>query len=239
MKVVDTPIKLKLRHMAYQVDFDHPVQKGDLIAGTKDRHYQVDLSEDVLNRYAVRTIVITDLQGNQTQIVQRVHFVRIVWVDAVTGLPIIPLESVDWQTLNTKSIWNAVSIPQIDGYQAIITDTDTGQQLISIDKQTPSATNNQTINVIYQAKTGQRIINYVDENDNVIGTQTVTGDINTMVPVKLNLPKTGSWPTKTISLTALRSRPPISQLTFWLFIGWLRKHHSCARLRGRSTLEIR
>lgn len=189
MKVVDTPIKLKLRHMAYQVDFDHPVQKGDLIAGTKDRHYQVDLSEDVLNRYAVRTIVITDLQGNQTQIVQRVHFVRIVWVDAVTGLPIIPLESVDWQTLNTKSIWNAVSIPQIDGYQAIITDTDTGQQLISIDKQTPSATNNQTINVIYQAKTGQRIINYVDENDNVIGTQTVTGDINTMVPVKLNLPK--------------------------------------------------
>lgn len=189
MKVVDTPIKLKLRHMAYQVDFDHPVQKGDLIAGTKDRHYQVDLSEDVLNRYAVRTIVITDLQGNQTQIVQRVHFVRIVWVDAVTGLPIIPLESVDWQTLNTKSIWNAVSIPQIDGYQAIITDTDTGQQLISIDKQTPSATNNQTINVIYQAKTGQRIINYVDENDNVIGTQTVTGDINTMVLVKLNLPK--------------------------------------------------
>lgn len=189
MKVVDTPIKLKIRHMAYQVDFDHPVQKGDLIAGTKDRHYQVDLTEDVLNRYAVRTIVITDLQGNQTKIIQRVHFVRSVWVDAVTGLPIIPLESIDWQTLNTKSIWNAVSIPQIDGYQAIITDADTGQQLSSIDKETPSATSNQTINVIYQAKTGQRIINYVDENGNVIGTQTVTGDLSTTVPVKLNLPK--------------------------------------------------
>ncbi|MFR0584451.1 mucin-binding protein [Limosilactobacillus mucosae] len=173
MKLVDTPIKLRIRHIAVQVDFDHPVQKGDLIAGTQNQHYQIDLGPDVLNRYATRTIIITDLQGKQSQITQRVHFVRSVWVDAVTGLPIIPLTSLEWQPLNTKSLWNAVSVPEIPGYQAVITDAATGQQLSAIEQVTPDALANQTIKVVYQAQTGQRTINYVDENGSIIGTQTV------------------------------------------------------------------
>ncbi|MDC2829143.1 BspA family leucine-rich repeat surface protein [Limosilactobacillus mucosae] len=188
MKLVDTPIKLRIRHIAVQVDFDHPVQKGELIAGTQNQHYQIDLGPDVLNRYATRTIIITDLQGKQSQITQRVHFVRSVWVDAVTGLPIIPLTSLEWQPLNTKSLWNAVSVPEIPGYQAVITDAATGQQLSAIEQVTPDALANQTIKVVYQAQTEQRTINYVDENGNVIGTQTVNGVLNATVPVKLILP---------------------------------------------------
>lgn len=188
MKLVDTPIKLRIRHIAVQVDFDHPVQKGDVIAGTQNQHYQIDLGPDVLNRYATRTIIITDLQGKQSQITQRVHFVRSVWVDAVTGLPIIPLTSLEWQPLNTKSLWNAVSIPEIPGYQAVITDAATGQQLSAIEQVTPDALANQTIKVVYQAQTGQRTINYVDENGSIIGTQTVNGVLNATVPVKLILP---------------------------------------------------
>lgn len=188
MKLVDTPIKLRVRHQAVLVDFDHPVQKGELIAGTQNQHYQVDLGPDVLNRYATRTIIITDLQGKQSQITQRVHFVRSVWVDAVTGLPIIPLTSLEWQPLNTKSFWNAVTIPQIEGYQAIITDEATGQQLSAIEQVMPDALANQTIKVVYQAQNGQRTINYVDEDGSIIGTQTVNGVLNAVVPVKLILP---------------------------------------------------
>lgn len=188
MKLADTPIKLKVRHQAVLVDFDHPVQKGEVIAGTQNQHYQVDLGTDKLNRYATRTIIITDLQGKQSQITQRVHFVRSVWVDAVTGLPIIPLTSLEWQPLNTKSFWNAVTIPQIEGYQAIITDEATGQQLSAIEQVSPDALANQTIKVVYQAQTGQRTINYVDENGSIIGTQTVNGALNAVVPVKLILP---------------------------------------------------
>lgn len=189
MKLVDTPIKLRVRHQAVLVDFDHPVQKGELIAGTQNQHYQVDLGPDVLNRYATRTIIITDLQGKQSQITQRVHFVRSVWVDAVTGLPIIPLTSLEWQPLNTKSFWNAVTIPQIEGYQAIITDEATGQQLSAIEQVMPDALANQTIKVVYQAQNGQRTINYVDEDGSVIGTQTVSGNLNAMIPVELVLPQ--------------------------------------------------
>ena len=188
MKLVDTPIKLRIRHIAVQVDFDHPVQKGDVIAGTQNQHYQIDLGPDVLNRYATRTIIITDLQGKQSEITQRVHFVRSVWVDAVTGLPIIPLTSLEWQPLNTKSLWNAVVVSEIPGYQAVITDAATGQQLSAIEQVTPDALANQTIKVVYQAQTDQRTINYVDENGNVIGTQTVNGVLNATVPVKLILP---------------------------------------------------
>lgn len=188
MKLVDTPIKLRVRHIAVLVDFDHPVQKGELIAGTQNQHYQVDLGADKLNRYATRTIIITDLQGKQSQITQRVHFVRSVWVDAVTGLPIIPLTSLEWQPLNTKSFWNAVTIPQIEGYQAIITDEATGQQLSAIEQVSPDATSSQTIMVVYQVQNGQRRINYVDENGSIIGTQTVNGALNAVVPVKLILP---------------------------------------------------
>lgn len=188
MKLVDTPIKLRIRHIAVQVDFNHPVQKGELIAGTQNQHYQIDLGPDVLNRYATRTIIITDLQGKQSQITQRVHFVRSVWVDAVTGLPIIPLTSLEWQPLNTKSLWNAVAVSEIPGYQAVITDAATGQQLSAIEQVTPDALANQTIKVVYQAQTDQRTINYVDENGNVIGTQTVNGVLNATVPVKLILP---------------------------------------------------
>lgn len=188
MKLVDTPIKLRIRHIAVQVDFDHPVQKGELIAGTQNQHYQVDLGADKLNRYATRTIIITDLQGEQSQIIQRVHFVRSVWVDAVTGLPIIPLTSLEWQPLNTKSFWNAVSVPEIPGYQAVITDEATGQQLPAIEQVSPDATSSQTIMVVYQAQNGQRRINYVDENGSIIGTQTVNGVLNAVVPVKLILP---------------------------------------------------
>lgn len=188
MKLVDTPIKLRIRHIAVQVDFNHPVQKGELIAGTQNQHYQIDLGPDVLNRYATRTIIITDLQGKQSEITQRVHFVRSVWVDAVTGLPIIPLTSLEWQPLNTKSLWNAVAVSEILGYQAVITDAATGQQLSAIEQVTPDALANQTIKVVYQAQTDQRTINYVDENGNVIGTQTVNGVLNATVPVKLILP---------------------------------------------------
>lgn len=188
MKLVDTPIKLRIRHIAVQVDFNHPVQKGELIAGTQNQHYQIDLGPDVLNRYATRTIIITDLQGKQSEITQRVHFVRSVWVDAVTGLPIIPLTSLEWQPLNTKSLWNAVAVSEIPGYQAVITDAATGQQLSAIEQVTPDALANQTIKVVYQAQTDQRTINYVDENGNVIGTQTVNGVLNATVPVKLILP---------------------------------------------------
>lgn len=188
MKLTDTPIKLKVRHQAVLVDFDHPVQKGELIAGTQNQHYQVDLGTDKLNRYATRTIIITDLQGKQSRIIQQVHFVRSVWVDAVTGLPIIPLTSLEWQPLNTKSFWNAVTIPQIEGYQAIITDEATGQQLPAIEQVSPDATSNQTIMVVYQPQKGQRRINYVDENGSIIGTQTVNGALNAVVPVKLILP---------------------------------------------------
>lgn len=189
MKLVDTPIKLRVRHIAVLVDFDHPVQKGELIAGTQNQHYQVDLGADKLNRYATRTIIITDLQGEQSRIIQRAHFVRSVWVDAVTGLPIIPLTSLEWQPLNTKSFWNAVSVPEIPGYQAIITDEATGQQLPAIEQVSPDALANQTIKVVYQAQTGQRTINYVDENGSIIGTQTVSGNLNAMIPVELVLPQ--------------------------------------------------
>ena len=189
MKLVDTPIKLRVRHQAVLVDFDHPVQKGELIAGTQNQHYQIDLGTDVLNRYATRTIIITDLQGKQSQITQRVHFVRSVWVDAVTGLPIIPLTSLEWQPLDTKSFWNAVSVPEIPGYQAVITDEATRQQLSAIEQVTPDALANQTIKVVYQAQTGQRTINYVDEDGSVIGTQTVSGNLNAMIPVELVLPQ--------------------------------------------------
>ena len=113
IKPDDTPITVTVEHGKSHVTPDKPVNKGDLIPDTKDKHYPEGLTHNDLNKTVTRTVSITDPSGKKTTRKQTVTFTRDATVDEVTG----KVTYGTWSE-NGKHIFDEVNVPYITGYRA-------------------------------------------------------------------------------------------------------------------------
>ena len=139
IKPDDTPITVTVEHGKSHVTPDKPVNKGDLIEGTKDKHYPEGLTHDDLNKTVTRTVDITDPSGKKTTSVQTVTFTRGATVDDVTG----EVAYDNWSE-NGKHTFDKVDVPYITGYRS-------SEEVPEVTV-TPDSKSN-TVNVTYVAKT--------------------------------------------------------------------------------------
>ena len=113
IKPDDTPITVTVKHGKSHVTPDKPVNKGDLIPGTKDKHYPEGLTHNDLNKTVTREITITDPTGKKSTTTQTVTFTRGATVDEVTN----KVTYGTWSE-NEKHIFDEVNVPYITGYRA-------------------------------------------------------------------------------------------------------------------------
>ena len=139
IKPDDTPITVTVEHGKSHVTPDKPVEKGDLIPGTKDKHYPAGLTHDDLNKTITRDVTITDPSGKKTTSVQTVTFTRGATVDEVTG----EVAYGNWSE-NGKHTFDKVDVPYITGYRS-------SEEVPEVTV-TPDSKSN-TVDVTYAAKT--------------------------------------------------------------------------------------
>ena len=139
IKPDDTPITVTVEHGKSHVTPDKPVNKGDLIPDTKDKHYPEGLTHDDLNKTVTREITITDPIGKKTTTTQTVTFTRGATVDEVTD----KVTYDDWSE-NGKHTFDKVDVPYITGYRA-------SEEVPEVTV-TPDSKSN-TVDVTYAAKT--------------------------------------------------------------------------------------
>ena len=111
IKAKDDAIVIAVEHGKSYISSDKPVEKGDLIPGTKDKHYPEGLTHDDLNKTITREVTITNPSGNKTTSVQTVTFTRGATVDEVTGKVIY-----DSWSENGKHTFDKVDVPTVPGY---------------------------------------------------------------------------------------------------------------------------
>lgn len=176
IKPTDTPIKVTIGHGQANVDADHPVKPGDLIPGTKDKHYGKGLDTDDLNHTVTRVVKITDPHTKQTKtITQTVKFSRNATVDMVTGNV---LSYTDWSPVGEDS-FVAIDVPVVAGYTA------SG----SVDKTTPQESDQDSeIDITYAPNVQTTHINYVDEQGEQIKQDTFNGKTDETVNINSRVP---------------------------------------------------
>ena len=139
IKPDDTPITVTVEHGKSHVTPDKPVNKGDLIPNTKDKHYPEGLTHNDLNKTVTREITITDPAGKKSTTTQTVTFTRGATVDEVTN----EVTYGTWSE-NGKHTFDKVDVPYITGYRS-------SEEVPEVTV-TPDSKSN-TVNVTYVAKT--------------------------------------------------------------------------------------
>lgn len=175
IKPDDTPITVTVEHGKSHVTPDKPVNKGDLIPGTKDKHYPDGLAHDDLNKTITRKVTIIDPTGKKTITMQTVTFTRDATVDEVTG----EVTYGNWSE-NGQHTFDKVEVPTISGYTEI---SDVPSIVV-----TPSSTSGLDKVITYVANEGSQTIIYVDENGKKVGQQVVTGKTGDKVKVTPEIP---------------------------------------------------
>lgn len=175
IKPDDTPITVTVEHGKSHVTPDKPVNKGDLIPGTKDKHYPDGLAHDDLNKTITRKVTIIDPTGKKTITMQTVTFTRDATVDEVTG----EVTYGNWSE-NGQHTFDKVEVPTISGYTKI---SDVPSIVV-----TPSSTSGLDKVITYVANEGSQTIIYVDENGKKVGQQVVTGKTGDKVKVTPEIP---------------------------------------------------
>ena len=149
IKPDDTPITVTVEHGKSHVTPDKPVNKGDLIPGTKDKHYPEGLTHDDLNKTITREITIIDPIGKKSTTAQTVTFTRGATVDEVTN----KVTYDDWSE-NGKHTFDKVDVPTVLGY------TVSGEvPEVVVTPETQSS----KVNITYTANTQHMMITYVDD----------------------------------------------------------------------------
>ena len=149
IKPDDTPITVTVEHGKSHVTPDKPVNKGDLIPDTKDKHYPEGLTHNDLNKTVTREITITDPTGKKTTTTQTVTFTRGATVDEVTN----EVTYDDWSE-NGKHTFDKVDVPNVPGYTA------SGEvPSIAVTPETQSS----KVNITYTANAQHMSITYVDD----------------------------------------------------------------------------
>ena len=173
-------VVVKIEHATTKVPHTDPVKPGAKTPTGK----VIDGAHDAdLNKTITRTINVTTPNGKTTTTTQVAKIYRDATYDDVTG----EVAYDDWST----DIWKAFTPTAIPGYTVEtvpVVEVKNGQRDV-------------TVNVTYTAKNIQNIIKYVDENGNVVKTDTVTGKLGD--PIKVTIPtgyhvKDGKLPTLTI-----------------------------------------
>ena len=175
IKPDDNPITVTVEHGKSHVTPDKPVNKGDLIPDTKDKHYPEGLTHNDLNKTITRKVTIIDPTGKKTITMQTVTFTRDATVDEVTG----KVTYGNWSE-NGQHTFDKVEVPTISGYTA---NGDVPSIVV-----TPSSTSGLDKVVTYVANEGSQTIIYVDENGKKVGQQVVTGKTGDKVKVTPEIP---------------------------------------------------
>ena len=149
IKPTDNPITVTVEHGKSHVTPDKQVNKGDLIPGTKDKHYPEGLTHDDLNKTVTREITITDPTGKKTTTTQTVTFTRGATVDEVTNKV-----TYDAWSENGKHTFDKVDVPNVPGYTA------SGE--VSSIVVTPE-TQSSKVDITYTANAQHMMITYVDD----------------------------------------------------------------------------
>lgn len=175
IRAKDDAILIVVEHGKAHISPDKPVNKGDLIEGTKDKHYPSGLTHDDLNKTITRKVTIIDPTGKKTITMQTVTFTRDATVDEVTG----KVTYGNWSE-NGQHTFDKVEVPTISGYTA---NGDVPSIVV-----TPSSTSGLDKVVTYVANEGSQTIIYVDENGKKVGQQVVTGKTGDKVKVTPEIP---------------------------------------------------
>ena len=149
IKPDDTPITVTVEHGKSHVTPDKPVNKGDLIPDTKDKHYPEGLTHNDLNKTVTREVTITDPTGKKSTTTQTVTFTRGATVDEVTN----EVTYDDWSE-NGKHTFDKVDVPNVPGYTA------SGEvPSIAVTPETQSS----KVDITYTANTQAATITYIDD----------------------------------------------------------------------------
>ena len=174
IKPDDTPITVTVEHGKSHVTPDKPVDKGDLIPDTKDKHYPEGLTHNDLNKTVTREITITDPTGKKSTTTQTVTFTRGATVDEVTN----KVTYDDWSE-NGKHTFDKVDVPNVPGYTA------SGEvSSIAVTPETQSS----KVDITYTANDGTQTIVYQDEDGSEVGKQVVPGKTDETVKVTPDVP---------------------------------------------------
>ena len=151
IKPDDTPITVTVEHGKSHVTPDKPVNKGDLIPDTKDKHYPEGLTHNDLNKTVTREITIIDPTGKKSATAQTVTFTRDATVDEVTG----EVAYGNWSE-NGKHTFDKVDVPTVQGYTA---SGDVPSLTVTPDSQSTNVT------VTYNANEQTATITYIDDTE--------------------------------------------------------------------------
>ena len=174
IKPDDTPITVTVEHGKSHVTPDKPVNKGDLIPSTKDKHYPEGLTHNDLNKTVTREVTITDPTGKKSTTTQTVTFTRGATVDEVTN----KVTYDDWSE-NGKHTFDKVDVPNVPGYTA------SGEvPSIAVTPETQSS----KVDITYTANDGTQTIVYQDEDGSEVGKQVVPGKTDEKVKVTPDVP---------------------------------------------------
>ncbi|MFR0595373.1 mucin-binding protein, partial [Limosilactobacillus mucosae] len=175
-KTADVTIKVKHAHVT--VIPDKPKTANDKLPDNTDKNYPSGVDYNDLNKTVKRTINVYNVDGTATTVKQEVHFTRTADVDEVDG-------TVEYGSWQADKQFDQYAVPVVPGYVSVID----GKEQSTIQPAMPNVDDNDsTIDVTYQAVDGSQTIDYVDENDTVIGYQIITGKTAETKPVKSAVP---------------------------------------------------
>ena len=168
IKPDDTPITVTVEHGKSHVTPDKPVNKGDLIPSTKDKHYPEGLTHNDLNKTVTREVTITDPTGKKSTTTQTVTFTRGATVDEVTN----KVTYDDWSE-NGKHTFDKVEVPTVQGYTA------SGEvPSIVVTPETQSS----KVDITYSANAQTATITYIDDTEKkTLGSDKQNGKFNQVI----------------------------------------------------------
>ena len=144
-----------------------------------DKTPNKDITHEDLNKTITRTFIVKAPTGTMTK-TQRISYQRTATIDDVTG----DVTFSDWNTDGAS--FKAEVIPAISGYTSHVTEGNYGAYAPSQDQ-----INNWTdpmITVTYTANDQSQVINYVDDHNKTIKTDTVHGKTDETVNVTPSVP---------------------------------------------------
>ena len=163
-----------IKHAVVTVTADNPKTTNDQLPDNPAMKYPKGVAHDDLNKNVTRTIIINLPNGNVQRLQDTVAFTRNANVDEVDD----SVTYTDWTSNNSTWADRTDEIPDNAGYTKLYQDTD-GQTLSNSVVQSMAVTEdmpNVTVVVKYSADAQTITINYLDDQNNSVGTGNLTGE---------------------------------------------------------------
>ncbi|MFR0628477.1 mucin-binding protein [Limosilactobacillus mucosae] len=163
----DQTYTITIKHAVVTVSADNPKTINDQLPDNPAKKYPKGVDYDDLNKNVTRTIIINLPNGTVQTLKDTVAFTRSADVDEFDGT----VKYNNWTSTNSN--WNdrTSEIPDVAGYTKLYQGTD-GKTLAesAVQRQAVNSdTPNSTVKVSYSADAQTVTVNYVDDQNNVIG----------------------------------------------------------------------